>query len=222
MRRTSCAARQHTLKRRKRGICLVIVLALILFALQRFDQAIRPLTRQVVQYQCRAQAVRTIQTACNSILEQNSSLYDDLYTVHRNDAGQVQSVSINSAGINTLEDALVEQVNQSLCQLQQLPLRIPLGTLTGIQLFSNLGPEIAIQVQPLSLVTSQVQSDFSQAGVNQTRLEVTVCFSVQIGALLAGEIIPVDAQAEVLAAQILIVGNVPQRYIQTGTSGEKA
>lgn len=222
MRRTSCAARQHTAKQRKRGICLVIVLALILFALQRFDQAIRPLTRQVVQYQCRAQAVRTIQTACNSILEQNSSLYDDLYTVHRNDAGQVQSVAINSAGINTLEDALVEQVNQSLCQLQQLPLRIPLGTLTGIQLFSNLGPEIAIQVQPLSLVTSQVQSDFSQAGVNQTRLEVTVCFSVQIGALLAGEIIPVDAQAEVLAAQILIVGNVPQRYTQTGTSGEKA
>lgn len=222
MRRTSYAARQHTAKRRKRGICLVIVLALILFVLQRFDQAIRPLTRQVVQYQCRAQAVRTIQTACNTILEQNSSLYGNLYTVHRNDAEQVQSVTINSAGINALEDALVEQVNQSLCQLQQLPLRIPWGTLTGIQLLSNLGPEIAIQVQPFSLVTSQVKSKFSQAGVNQTRLEVTVCFSVQIGALLAGEVIPVDVQAEVLAAQILIVGNVPQRYAQTDANGEKA
>lgn len=222
MRHISRSARQRVAKRRKKRLCLAIGLALVLFALQQIDQAIRPLTRQVVQYQCRAQAVQTIQTACNSILEQNSSLYEDLYTVQRDDTGRVQSVAVNSARINTLEDALVEQVNQSLYQLQQLPLHIPLGTLTGIQLFSNLGPEIAIHVQPLSLVTSQVQSDFSQAGVNQTRLEVTVCFSVQIGALLAGEVIPVDAQTEVLAAQILIVGEVPQLYAQSGGSAEKA
>lgn len=221
MRHISHSARQRVAKRRKKRLCLAIGLALVLFALQQIDQAIRPLTRQVVQYQCRAQAVQTIQTACNSILEQNSSLYEDLYTVQRDDTGRVQSVAINSARINTLEDALVEQVNHSLYQLQ-LPLHIPLGTLTGIQLFSNLGPKIAIHVQPLSLVTSQVQSDFSQAGVNQTRLEVTVCFSVQIGALLAGEVIPVNAQTEVLAAQILIVGEVPQLYAQSGGSAEKA
>ncbi len=222
MRRTSsCTTRQHSAKRRKRSLWLVIGFSLVLFALQRFDQSIRPLTRQVIQYQCRAQAVRTIQTACNSILEQNSTLYDSLYTIQRDNTGRVQSVAINSARINALEDALVKQVNQSLCQ-QLLPLRIPLGTLTGIQLFSNLGPEIAIQAQPLSLVSSQVKSDFSQAGVNQTLLEITVCFSVQIGALLAGEVIPVDAQTEVLAAQFLIVGEVPQLYAQTGGSTEKA
>ena len=138
MRHISHSARQRVAKRRKKRLCLVIGLALVLFALQQIDQAIRPLTRQVVQYQCRAQAVQTIQTACNSILEQNSSLYEDLYTVQRDDTGRVQSVAVNSARINTLEDALVEQVNQSLYQLQQLPLHIPLGTLTGIQLFSNL------------------------------------------------------------------------------------
>lgn len=222
MRRISHTARQRTAKRRKQGLWLAIGLALVLFALQQIDQAIRPLTAQVVQYQCRALAVRTIQTACNSILEENSGLYDDLYVVQQDEAGRIQSIAIDSARINALEDALVDQVNQSLCQLQQVPLRIPLGTLTGIQLLNDRGPEIAIQVQPLSLVTSQVQSDFSQAGVNQTRLEVTVCFSVQVGALLAGEVIPVDAQAEVLAAQILIVGEVPQLYAQNAADGEKA
>ena len=38
----------------------------------------------------------------------------------------------------------------------------------------------------------------------------------------AGEVIPVDAQTEVLAAQFLIVGEVPQLYAQTGGSTEKA
>ena len=99
---------------------------------------------------------------------------------------------------------------------------IPLGTLSGIQFFSGLGPKITVQVQPLSLVTSQVRSNFSQAGVNQTRLEITICFSVQIGALLAGEVIPVDIQSEILAAQVLIVGEVPQLYAQNGWAGEKA
>lgn len=222
MRRIPRAARQRMIKRRKLGLWLVIGLALVLFLLQRADQAIRPLTTQVLQYQCRSLAVRTIQSACNSILEENSSLYSDLYTIQRDSVGRVQSVAINSARINSLEDTLVNQVNQSLSQLQQVPLRIPLGTLSGIQVFSGLGPEIPVRVQPLSLVTSQVQSDFSQAGVNQTRLEVTICFAVQIGALLAGEVIPVNAQTEVLATQILIVGDVPQLYAQNSSSGEKA
>lgn len=221
MRRVPHAARQRIVRRRKIGLWLIIVFALFLFLLQRVDQAIRPLTTQVLQYQCRALAVRTIQSACNSILEENSALYSDLYTIQRDSAGRIQSVAVDSARINSLEDALVDQVNQSLSQLQQAPLRIPLGTLSGIRLFSGLGPDISVQVQPLSLVTSHVQSDFSQAGVNQTRLEITVCFSVQIGALVAGEVIPVDAQAEVMAAQILIVGEVPQLYAQNGEANEK-
>lgn len=222
MRRTSHAVRQRMIKRRKNTLWLIIGLALVLFALQQIDQAIRPLTRQVLEYQCRGLAVRTIQSACNAILEENSSLYESLYSVQRDAAGRVQSVAVDSARVNSLEDTLVDQVNRSLDQLQQLPLHIPLGTLTGLQLLSGLGPEIPIRVQPLSLVTSQVQSELSQAGVNQTRLEVSICFSVQMGALLAGQVIPVDAQAEVLAAQILIVGEVPQLYAQNSTGGEKA
>lgn len=190
----------------------IIFLALFLFGLQRADQAMRPMVKQVLEYQCKALAVQTIQQACNSILEQNSSLYQDLYSIQRDGEGRVQSVVANTARINSLEDALVDRVNQSLDQLQQVPLRISIGTLSGIQLFTGRGPTIPIQVQPLSLVSSQVESDFSQAGVNQTRLEISVCFSVQMGAVMAGQVIPVDAQAEVLAAQILIVGEVPQLY----------
>ena len=213
MRRISHSARQRMVKRRKTGLWLIFITALSLFFLQRADQALRPLTVQVLQYQCRALAARTIQGACNSILEENHTLYNDLYSIqHDND----------SARINSLEDALVDQVNLSLTQLPQDPLRIPLGTLSGIQFFSGLGPKITVQVQPLSLVTSQVRSNFSQAGVNQTRLEITICFSVQIGALLAGEVIPVDVQSEILAAQVLIVGEVPQLYAQNGWAGEKA
>lgn len=214
MRRMERSVRQRAVKQRKQRIWLVIGLALILFGLQRVDQMLRPLTEQVVRYQCKALAVQTIQKACNSILEENVTLYEDLYTIQRDDAGKILSVTANSARINALEDALVDQVNTSLDTLQQMPLYIPLGTLSGIHLLSGYGPEISIRVQPLSLVTSQVRSDFSQAGINQTRLDVSVCFSVQIGALLAGEVIPVDAQAEVLAAQIFIVGQVPQLYAQ--------
>ena len=222
MRRISHSARQRMVKRRKTGLWLIFITALSLFFLQRADQALRPLTVQVLQYQCRALAARTIQGACNSILEENHTLYNDLYSIQRDNTGRVQSVTVDSARINSLEDALVDQVNLSLTQLPQDPLRIPLGTLSGIQFFSGLGPKITVQVQPLSLVTSQVRSNFSQAGVNQTRLEITICFSVQIGALLAGEVIPVDVQSEILAAQVLIVGEVPQLYAQNGWAGEKA
>jgi len=35
-------------------------------------------------------------------------------------------------------------------------------------------------------------------------------------------VIPVDVQSEILAAQVLIVGEVPQLYAQNGWAGEKA
>ena len=78
MRRISHSARQRMVKRRKTGLWLIFITALSLFFLQRADQALRPLTVQVLQYQCRALAARTIQGACNSILEENHTLYNDL------------------------------------------------------------------------------------------------------------------------------------------------
>ena len=222
MRCVPSSVRQRIVRRRKLKGWFAIGLAVLLFFLQRADQAIRPLATQILQYQCQALATRTIQSACNIILKENAGLYNSLYTFQRDDSGNVRSVVVDSARVNSLEDALVEQVNQSLSQLPQKPLSIPLGTLSGIQVFSGLGPDISVQVQPLSLVTSQVKSSFSQAGINQTRLEITVCFSVQIGALLAGEVVPVNAQAEVQAAQILIMGEVPQLYAQSNAAGEKA
>ena len=195
----------------------VIVLALLLFGLQRIDQSIRPLAGKVIEYQSKALAVQTIQQACNAVLKQNSDMYKNLYVIHRDSSGNVQSITADSARINSLEDTLVENVNQSLRNLQQFPLKIPFGTLTGVQVLSGRGPDVSIRVHPLSLASSQVRSEFSQAGVNQTNLEVHICFSVEVGALLAGEVVPVDAQADILAAQILIVGEVPQLYAQNSS-----
>ena len=100
--------------------------------------------------------------------------------------------------------------------LGRAKLAVPLGTLTGVQALAGLGPELTVRAVPLSNVESKVESRFSSAGVNQTKLEVNVTFTVELCAMLAGAQAETTVTSEVCVAQMLIVGQVPEFYAQGG------
>ncbi len=207
-------------KRKRRPLLRFPVLVLLLvgmlaFSIFQLEQKVRPVAAQIAAYQSRVLAVRTIQKACHQILTQQQELYEDLYQISRDDAGQIQSIESNTQRINLLEEVLVEEVNTALLDMGQLPLEIPVGTLSGLQSFSGLGPCVSVQAIPLSLASSEVHSRFTSAGINQTQMDVSIHFTVTVGAVLAGFTESIQVEADFTVAQILIVGQVPQVYAQT-------
>ena len=75
-----------------------------------------------------------------------------------------------------------------------------------------------IPVRILSIRNSDAtfSSDFSQAGINQTIHQVIMEVSVDVAILVRGETDSFTVTSQVVVAQTVIVGEVPDTFLHTG------
>ncbi len=70
--------------------------------------------------------------------------------------------------VNKIKTEIVTRVNSRLNELNGDTLQIPLGTISGIQLFNGRGPKIKVRIFPVGVAEAEFRSEFLSAGVNQT------------------------------------------------------
>ena len=214
---------RRTYAMRRRGpahrfaLCALVLTALLLFSLVKLEQKIRPVARSMAEYECKERAVRWMQTAVADCLQNSPELLEDLYILRYDETGQVQSAVGDAARLTRLQYALESDLTQSM-EEGEADFSIPLGTLLGLQLFSGRGPDISVKVIPLSHIESRVLTGFVSAGVNQTKLQTDLVFSMELCAVLAGMQVETTAQSTICVAQLLIVGETPQFYLQGADS----
>jgi len=59
-------------------------------------------------------------------------------------------------------------------------------------------------------------SDFSEAGINQTLQQLNMYVSVDVTTLVLGQANVFTISSQVVVAETIIVGQVPETYLQTG------
>ena len=75
-----------------------------------------------------------------------------------------------------------------------------------------------IPVQILTIRNSEASffSEFSQAGINQTLQKLNLQVSVDVAILVLGEVEDFTISSQVVIAETVIVGAVPDMFLQTG------
>lgn len=139
--------------------------------------------------------------------------YDDFISTQTDPDGQVTMLSFRTAESTRFRRLLTERMADRLESIDPDALAIPLGNLTGVVLFSALGPSVRVRVQSVGDVRTAYEQEFVAAGVNQTRHSVYLRVEVTVYLLIPGEIIPVTAQERVCVAETIIVGDVPDTYL---------
>lgn len=213
MRRQNSAAGRKKGKLNRFALCPLLLSALLLFSLVKLEQKIRPVARTMAEYECRERAVRWMQAAVGDCLRRSPELLEDLYILRYDETGLVQSAETDTAKLARLQYTLEGDLTQAM-EEGATDFSIPLGTLLGLQLFSGCGPDITVKVIPLSHVESRVETGFTAAGVNQTKLQTDLVFSVQMCAVLAGMQVETTAQSTICVAQVLIVGQTPEFFVE--------
>lgn len=150
--------------------------------------------------------------ADRSLTEERLS-YDDFISTQTDPDGQVTMLSFRTAESTRFRRLLTERMAARLESIDPDALAIPLGNLTGVVLFSALGPSVRVRVQSVGDVRTAYEQEFVAAGVNQTRHSVYLRVEVTVYLLIPGEIIPVTAQERVCVAETIIVGDVPDTYL---------
>ena len=147
--------------------------------------------------------------------------YEDLVTVNRDENGNIVAVSATPLKINKIarDTASISQSNLKNLSLNGIP--VPLGALTGIEAFAGLGPSIHFRIIPVSSVSCDFSSVFESVGINQTKHSIYLNVVADISIVMPAQTKNFAVVTEILVGESVIVGTVPDTYLQSDIFGNK-
>ena len=95
-------------------------------------------------------------------------------------------------------------------------LGIPLGSFILPEFLAGKGPAIPVQILTTRNSEASFFSDFTEAGINQTLQKLYMQVSVDVSILVLGKIDTFTVTSQVVIAETVIVGQVPDMFLQTG------
>ena len=197
---------------------LVLMLSFILCATY-FRNNIVPIVIESSEAQVRAIGTNAVNLAATTVLQEKIT-YDDLFTVIKNENGEIEMIQANSPRINSIARQIANLAQANLDDLGVQTLDISFGTFTGLALLTGFGPAVSIKILPIGTANCDFVSTFTSAGINQTihRIYIDVYADINVITSIADPTISV--KAEVLVCENVIIGKIPDTFLTVGSGGD--
>ena len=202
--------------RRFRLVVMLLCIAMVALALLIYLKW-TPLVESLAVTQVENEASDMISEAINEQIANGNIDYDRIIALDKDANGNIAALQTDMAEINRLRRELSELINEKIMDINIAQLGIPVGNVLLPSIFSGLGPKIPIQVTSVNNASTDFSSSFTQAGINQTLHQISVTVSMDITVLVAGGTRTTTISQDMVVAQTVIVGTVPNSWIQTGT-----
>ena len=194
---------------------LVLVILLVAAFLLLRDQYDR-----VIQSLAETQIANTTSDLTNDAIarqiESGDIRYDRIVYFEKDLDGRITALKTNMSEVNRLKTDILNLINDEILALDTMDIGIPLGSLFLPQFFSGKGPHSPVHILSIRNSDATFSSNFSQAGINQTLHQLTMVVSIDVAMLVLGKTSGFTITSEVVVAETVIVGQVPQTFLQTG------
>ena len=151
-----------------------------------------------------------VSTAVINIIDQGCSF--DVVTVSTSEDGQIVSVQSDTGRVNALKAHLTAELLDRLPLTDSQPIALSLGTLTGMELLAGLGPTVQLRLELRGGVKTEINSEFFDAGINQTLHRITCTVSAEYMIIIPGHRFASTLTTKIPLAESVIVGTVPDAY----------
>lgn len=193
---------------------ILLLLLLVLFF------ALRSKYRLVIQDLAQTQVKNSTSDLTNdAIAKQIASgeiQYDRIVFFEKDLDGRITALKTNMTEVNRLKTDILNIINDEILALDTSDIGIPMGSLIFPEFLSGKGPVIPVHILSIRNSDANFVSHFSQAGINQTLHRLNMEVSIDVAVLVLGHTSSFTMSSEVVVAETIIVGDVPQTYLQTG------
>lgn len=180
--------------------------------------------RDVIQELAQTQVKNTTSDLANDAIAKQIAdgiiQYDRIVFFEKDLDGRITALKTNMSEINRLKTDILNIINDEILALDTADIGIPLGNFFLPELLSGKGPVIPVNVLSIRNSDAAFSSNFVQAGINQTLHQLIMTVSVDVSILVLGETSGFTITSEVVVAETIIVGSVPNTYLQTGGNYE--
>ena len=146
--------------------------------------------------------------------------YEDLVGIERSDGGEIQAISSNAFQINRIARDTAYMSQENLNKMSEDGVEVPLGALSGVEAWAGFGPKIHLKIIPISHVSCKFVSKFDAAGINQTKHSIYLEIVADISIIMPSGTSNFASLTEVLVCESVLVGKVPETYLQADIFGE--
>lgn len=189
-----------------------IACGLLLYFRIRYHDAIISLA----ETQIRNATSDLINDAIDKQIEIGNVQYDRIVYFEKDLDGRITALKTNISEVNRLKTDILNLINDEILALDSSNLGIPIGSLVLPEILAGKGPEIPIHILSIRNSDASFVSNFTDAGINQTLQQLTMNVSVDVAVLVLGADSSFTVNSQVVVAETVIVGQVPETLLQTG------
>lgn len=149
-------------------------------------------------------------------IENGNIQYDRIVYFEKDINGRITALKTNIGEVNRLKTDILNIINGRILALDAADIGIPIGSLFLPEFFSGKGPAIPVHILAIRNSDATFSSNFIQAGINQTLHQLVMEVNVEAAVLVLGETSTFQVSSQIVVAETVIVGEVPNTFIQTG------
>lgn len=198
--------------RRKALLWLTAIFLAVTAAFFALELKMRPLVKTYAEGRAAYIATRAVNEAVEEEIEEQGDIYDNLVYFEKNSSGDIMAVKTDSVKINRFKSSILSKINEKIYQNSSSLIEVPLGNIINGELFSGRGPGVPVLLQMINNANATFVSQFTEAGINQTRHRLIINVTVGMSVLLPGGRAYFEVTTEVNLAETIIVGKVPESY----------
>lgn len=206
-------------RRIRRPMALLLAIAMVLAALMLVRFRLFPLAEDLAITKITNQTSNLINDAIDQQIRTGAVDYSNMVILEKDEQGNVTALKTNIGEMNALKTKILDTVNQEIMQLDVEEISVPLGNLLLPAFFSGRGPYLPVKVLSVRSSDATFENQFSQAGINQTLHQILMTVTIEMTVVTPAGTALVDTSSQVVVAETVIVGNVPNSYLSMNTDG---
>ena len=198
------------LKRKQKIVKIFIIMVIAFSTVKIVLDAILPIFDTLCKDKAKSIATIIANEEATNVMKEHT--YDELFTLEKDKDGNITMIKSNIIAINEIISDVAVKIQNTINQRGRENIEIALGSFTGFKLLSGKGPGVPIKISSIGNVETDLRSEFSEKGINQTLHRVYLQVDCEVSILTPYNSITEKVSNQVLLIENVIVGKIPSTY----------
>lgn len=200
-------------------VAIIFIIVVFNIILGFFNNRVMPSIIETATMMAKSQTLDIINKKSVDILSQEFK-YDQMIKIEKDKDGNIILVQSDSIKLNYIAAELATECNKELSDMNNATIKVPFGWLSNKSAFYNIGPKITVEIQPIGNISTNYESKFESAGINQTRHKIYLNVVAKIRLKLPLQNQDIEVSTQIPVSDTIIVGKIPNTTLGFPTNNE--
>lgn len=136
--------------------------------------------------------------------------YNDFVNIEKDEDGNIIVIQTNVVDVNNAVSQIALKIQEGIDNAPLTTIYINYGSISGVEILKNFGPKFNVELESAGSINIDIQSEFENAGINQTIHRIYLNINTEIGILTPFGCFSNCMSSKILLVESVIVGEIPQ------------